>query len=326
MAASLQSRVPAADAGQRLLGWLVRRFAYLDAARWRAALVEGSVQRNGGQAAPEDVLAAGDVIAFTPCADASAEPDVPVLHADDELVVVDKPAGLVVQHASAAPTRTFLARLAARFPPMGGAPRLQPIHRLDRDTSGVLLIGRTPTAIRAWSEDFAAGSVTKEYLAVVRGSPPAERFAMAAAIGPAPGSAVRSRRAALPAGAKGAQTARTDAEVIARWPGHALLRLWPRTGRTHQLRVHLADAGWPIVHDPLYGRSDDEYLQWMAGRKAADPEGHNPAAERHLLHACRVATPAADGRKGRTFCAPLPVDLANFVRSSGGPEVADLPL
>jgi 23S rRNA-/tRNA-specific pseudouridylate synthase len=168
--------------------------------------------------------------------------------------------------------------------------------------------------------------VTKEYLAVVRGSPPAERFAMAAAIGPAPDSAVRSRRAALPAGAKGAQTARTDAEVIARWPGHALLRLWPRTGRTHQLRVHLADAGWPIVHDPLYGRSDDEYLQWMAGRKAADPAGHNPAAERHLLHACRVATPAAVGRPGCTWRAPLPVDMANFVRASGGPDAVDLPL
>ena len=326
MAASLHSRVPEAEAGQRLLDWLVRRFAYLDRARWRTALAAGAVQRNGRPATPDEVVAAGDVIAFTPRADASAEPDVPVLHADGELVVVDKPAGLVVQHASAAPTRTFLARLAARFPPMGGATRLQPIHRLDRDTSGVLLIGRTPAAIRAWSEDFAAGSVTKEYLAVVRGSPPAERFAMAAAIGPAPDSAVRSRRAALPAGAKGAQTARTDAEVIARWPGHALLRLWPRTGRTHQLRVHLADAGWPIVQDPLYGRSDDEYLQWMAGRKAADPEGHNPAAERHLLHACRVVTQTGEARPVHVWQAPLPVDVANFIRVSGGPEVADLPL
>jgi hypothetical protein len=107
MAASLHSRVPEAEAGQRLLDWLVRRFAYLDRARWRTALAAGAVQRNGRPATPDELVAAGDVIAFTPRADASAEPDVPVLHADDELVVVDKPAGLVVQHASAAPTRTF---------------------------------------------------------------------------------------------------------------------------------------------------------------------------------------------------------------------------
>ncbi|MCA3009677.1 MAG: hypothetical protein INH34_14985 [Phycisphaerales bacterium] len=326
MAARLQSRVPAADAGLCLLDWLARRFAYFDADRWRAAIASGTVQRNGAVAATGDEIAAGDLVAYTPRADAAAEPDVPVLHADDDLVVVDKPAGMVVQHASGAPMRTFLARLAQRHPPTGGARRLESIHRLDRDTSGVLLVGRSPAGLRAWSDHFASGAIAKEYLAIVAGEPAADAYALAAPIGPAPHAAVRSRQAVLPPGAQGARTARTDVVVVARWPGHALLRLRPHTGRTHQLRVHLADAGWPIVHDPLYGQSDASYLRWVADRKAADPNGENPAPTRHLLHAAKVALKASGPAPERSWTAPLPADFTALLAASGAPQCANLPL
>ena len=326
MAAPLQSRVPAADAGRSVLDWLVRRFAYFDADRWRAAIADGTVRRNGAIPAADEALAGGDLVAYTPRADADAEPEVPVLHADDDLVVVDKPAGLVVQHASGAPTRTFLARLAQRHPPNGGARRLEPIHRLDRDTSGVLLVGRSPAGVRTWSDRFAGGAVAKEYLAIVAGEPAVDACELAGPIGPAPGAAVRSRQAVLPHGAAGARPAHTAVAVVARWPGHALVRLRPRTGRTHQLRVHLAEAGWPIVHDPLYGQSDASYLRWVADRKAADPTGANPAPTRHLLHAARIAFAAAADAGDRSWAAPLPADFATYLQTSGGPHVADLPL
>lgn len=325
MVATLQSRVRASDAGQRLLDWLAQRFAYLDADRWLAELAASAVRRNGRVAAADDVLAAGDLVTFAPRADFGVEPEVPVLHVDDDLVVVDKPAGCVVQHASAAPTRTFLARLATRHPPTGGATRLEPIHRLDRDTSGVLLVARSAAGTRLWSERFAAGLVAKEYLAIVRGSPTADACALTGALGPAIGSRVRTRQAVLPDDAPGARSARTDAAVVARWPGHALLRLWPRTGRTHQVRAHLADAGWPIVHDPLYGQDDAAYFAWVAARKAADPTGCAPATTRHLLHAHHVAL-AASPSPPTEWLAPLPPDFADYVLASGGPQLATLPV
>lgn len=300
MVASLQSRVPAAAEGQRLAAWLAAQFAYLDEAGWRAAIDAGAVQRNGEATTADARLVAGDVVGYTP-ATTSDEPEVPVLHADDDLVVVDKPAGLVVQHASSWPGRTFLRRLAQRHPPTAGA-TLEPIHRLDRSTSGVLLVARGPAAAARWTAAFTAGAVAKTYLALVQGVPTAAAWTIDAAIGPATGSAVRARQAVRPAGAPGARPATTDVEVVDRLPRHALVRLRPRTGRTHQLRVHLAHAGHPLVGDPLYGRSDADFLAWVARRRDG---GQAAAADglRTLLHAASLAG------LGAAWSAPLPDDF-----------------
>ena len=302
MVASLQSHVPAAAAGQSLLDWLVARFPYHDADGWRAALARGAVRRNGAVAAAGDVLAAGDQIAYATAASPAAEPDVAVLHADADVVVVDKPAGLVVQHASSWPGRTFLARLATRFPPVADAERLEPVHRLDRSTSGVLLLARHAAATTRWSQAFAASAVEKCYLALVQGVPTADAWHIDAAIGPAIGATARARRATYPAGTPGAQPASTWVEVVERLPAHALVRLRPRTGRTHQLRVHLAAAGHPIVGDPLYGATDAAFLAWVAARRAEEPlpAGSPP---RTLLHAESLAG------LGWRWSAPPPPDF-----------------
>lgn len=301
MVASLQSRVPAAAAGQRLVAWLAAQFAYLDEAGWRAAIRDGAVQRNGAPTTADTVVAAGDLVAYTPPAAAGDEPDVPVLHADDDVVVVDKPAGLVVQHASTWPGRTFLRRLAQRHPPAAGA-RLEPIHRLDRSTSGVLLVARGPAAAARWTAAFSAGAVDKAYLALVHGVPTAAAWTIDAAIGPATGSVVRARQAVWPTGAAGARRAVTEVEVVARLPQHALVRLRPRTGRTHQLRVHLAHAGHPLVGDPLYGRSDADFLGWVARRRDGGPAAVADGP-RTLLHAASLAG------LGAAWSAPLPADF-----------------
>lgn len=306
----MQSHVPALAHGRRLAAWLAERFPYRDAAQWCAAIARGDVRCNGAVAAADRELCAGDRI---DCSGADeAEPDVPVLHADAEFVVVDKPPGLVVQHASSVPGRTFLRRLGERLPPGPDRARLEPLHRLDRDTSGVLAIARTAAALRRWAECAARGAIAKEYLAIVHGRPAAEAWTIDAALGPAAGSAVRSRRAVCAASTPGAQPARTEVAVVDRLPQHALVRLRPLTGRTHQLRVHLAHAGHPIVHDRLYGGDDARYLAWVADRKACDPDGRRPAAERHLLHAAALTLSPGDG-PSRTWTAPLPADFVAFL-------------
>ncbi len=301
MVASLQSRVPAAAAGQRLAAWLAAQFAYLDESGWRAAIDARAVLRNGTTTTADACLAAGDIVAYTPPAAPDGEPEVPVLHADDDLLVVDKPAGLVVQHTSSWPGRTFLRRLAQRHPAVAGA-MLEPIHRLDRSTSGVLLVARSPAAAAHWTAAFTAGAVAKTYLALVQGVPIDAAWTIDAPIGPATGSAVRARQEVRPAGSAGARIAVTEVEVVERLPGHALVRLRPRTGRTHQLRAHLAHAGHPLVGDPLYGRSDEDFLAWVAGRRAASPTA--PAdGPRTLLHAASLAG------LGAAWSAPLPADF-----------------
>lgn len=302
MVASLQSHVPAAAAGQGLVAWLVTRFPYHDASGWRAAVASGAVRRNGALAAADDRLAAGDRIEYVPAVAPSGEPEVPVLHADADLVVVDKPAGLVVQHVSSWPGRTFLARLASRYPPAAGAERLEPVHRLDRSTSGVLLVARSAAATTRWSQAFASDVFEKSYLALVQGVPKVDEWLIDAPIGAAVGSAVRARRAVRPAGAAGAQPARTEVRVVERFAAQALLAMRPRTGRTHQLRVHLAHAGHPLVGDPLYGATDADYLAWVAARRANEPLPVG-AVPRTLLHAAALASPA-----GR-WVAPLPADF-----------------
>lgn len=301
MVASLQSRVAADAHGQPLLAWLCARFAYLDEAGWRAALASGAVRRNGSLARGTDVLATGDHIVFTPPVAATGEPDVPALHADADLVVVDKPAGLVVQHTSTWPGRTFLRRLAERWPPTAGARQLEPVHRLDRSTSGVLLIARHGAAAARWTTAFASGAIAKTYLALVQGVPANDAWTIDAPIGPAEG-VVRARQAVRAAGDPAGRPAVTDVVVAERLPGHALVRLLPRTGRTHQLRVHLAHAGHPLVGDPLYGRTDDEFLAWIAQRRAEAPA---PAGEpaRTMLHAASLAG------LGASWSVPPPADF-----------------
>ncbi|MCA8950548.1 MAG: RluA family pseudouridine synthase [Planctomycetes bacterium] len=284
--AALETRVEAAAADVDLLTWLAVRFRYFDAATWHTHLTAGRVLHNGDIARGDERLAPGDRVAFTPVAAPSIT--AAVLFADADLVAVDKPAGAVVQHVSAfAPT--FVPALAADYPAEPGY-RLEPAHRLDRATSGVLLLARTRAAFAALQRQFAGGTVEKRYVAVVHGVISPDVFRLDGAIGPASAGG-RARHAVVVADHPGARPARTDVTVLARAAGRTLVELRPHTGRTHQLRVHLAHAGHPIVGDPFYGPGDD-----LDGRL--------------LLHAEALACdhPQSGARLG--VAAPRPAELA----------------
>ena len=188
-----------------------------------------------------------------------------IVFEDDHLLVIDKPAGLVVHPAPGHWDDTLVNALAARGTAGGGGAPGRPgiVHRLDRDTSGLMLVARTDEAHRKLSSAMAARTIRRAYAALAWGHFDAPRSTVEAAIGRHP--ADRKRMAIRPDG----RTARTDVEVVARLDVCDLVRLTLHTGRTHQIRVHLQHAGHPVVGDPVYHGGGSRRMSGV-GRAAAD--------------------------------------------------------
>jgi 23S rRNA pseudouridine1911/1915/1917 synthase len=307
-----------------LLAWLTERFRYLDEASWRVEIRAGRVRLAGELVAPETPLRAGTALSWQR---GSSEPwvrsDITILHEDDHVLVVDKPPHLPVHADGAFVRHTLVAILTERLAPR---PRPRVVHRLDRETSGVVVLARTrgaaqrlTAAFRGDLDDARGPAAVKTYLAVVHGRvDPARCAVLEAAIGRDPTSRVSLRRCARP-DAVDPQPARTEVEVLAALDDdRTLVRLHPRTGRTHQLRVHLEAAGHPIVGDKLYGRTDADYLRFVeyvkAGGRPDDPEVA-PSPGRCLLHAESLTVRDRPDGEPRTFHAPVPTDLR---RALGG--------
>jgi len=217
------------------------------------ALVDGSRRR------ASDRLGGGETVSV----ELSAPPDpqlipesipLAVAYEDETMLIVDKPAGLVVHPSAGHPTGTLvhalLGRAAARGEPLGdiaGVGRPGIVHRLDKDTSGLLLVAKTDAAQASLMRQFGDRSIEKEYVALVRGTPPAPRGRVEAPVGRDPRD--RQRMAVV----AGGREAATEYEALGATGGYALMALRPLTGRTHQIRAHLAYLGLPIAGDQRYG-------------------------------------------------------------------------
>ncbi len=170
-----------------------------------------------------------------------------IVHEDGDVLVVDKAAGMVVHPAAGNWSGTLLNALLARDPASAALPRAGIVHRLDKDTSGLMLVGRTLAAVTMLTRAIAARDVQRRYLAIVHGMPAEERWTIEAPIGRDP--KLRTRMAIVASG----KPARTDVDRIAAGDGFAALRCTLHSGRTHQIRVHLSARGLPLVADRLYG-------------------------------------------------------------------------
>lgn len=205
-----------------------------------------------------------------------------VVHEDDDILVIDKAAGMVVHPASGNWSGTVLNALLARDSASAALPRAGIVHRLDKDTSGLMVIGRTLAAVTALVRAIAAREVHRRYLAIARGKAPASRFTIEAPVGRDP--RLRTRMAVVPSG----KAARTDVELAAAGEGFAALRCTLHSGRTHQIRVHLSSRGLPLVADRLYGGAPALGMERQA-LHAAVLEFEHPTT--HRLMTFRAAPP-----------------------------------
>jgi RluA family pseudouridine synthase len=305
----LRTRIGGRDAGRRLLDFLSARFRYHPREVWSEHVAAGRVTVGGARVGPEHELRRGDVVAYRKH---HVEPEAPtaiaVLHDAHGVLVVDKPAGLPCHGDGAFLARTLVAVLTRR---LGARPSI--VQRLDRETSGVCALARDRATARALHAQLAAGAMRKTYLALVHGVVAPEHTTLDLPIGHAADSQVSIRRAAG-ARAAGARPARTDFEMVARGAAHTLLRCRPHTGRTHQIRVHLEALGHPVVGDKLYGRSDEEFIAFVARVKARGGAG---GELRQMLHAAALELTVPSTGEPLRCSAPLPADFAAALRERG---------
>ena len=292
--------VGAREGGKRLDLFLKERIPGLSRARLQQAIRSRISLSWAAVARPSTPVRPGGTvrIGWVPLAEEPLAIDLPVLVRGESWLAVDKPSGIPV-HPVNRVRENSLIRLLRR---QEGEESLRLVHRLDRETTGVLLIASTSEAARVLATAFEHGRVAKEYLALVRGEVAGEGGTIDLPIGDAAGRKVFVRREAGTGSA-----ARTRWQVERRLSDRTLLRLFPETGRRHQLRVHLAAIGHPILGDILYGRSDQDYLDMVAGTRDARKEEGAPL--RQLLHCARLTFPDPGTGKQRTVEAPPPADL-----------------
>lgn len=286
---------PVTDAyrGMRLDRFLQRmlprmsRSAVQDAIGSRVCLASGLAAKAARR------LVVGDAVSIVPPAAPAVRPlTIPVLAAGAGWLVVDKPAGINCTPGSRRPGDDVATRMHAA-----------PAHRLDRFTSGCLVLTVLRDTARAFDKAFRAHLVEKHYVAVVAGRVADDRFIIEAPLGFAAGSRVTGKVGVCRDGVPAA----TDVEVLQRLGDSTLLRVRPRTGRRHQIRAHLAHRGHPIVGDLLYGPDERQFIRLQRGQPVDAPAGLVPG--RHLLHAERIdfADPVSGQRL--SVVAPWPVDF-----------------
>jgi 23S rRNA pseudouridine1911/1915/1917 synthase len=279
----------------RLDAWLAAAHPDISRSRWKQLIEAGHIALNGAPVRkPNTALAAGDTLTCTlpdpaPVNLVPAAIPLAILYEDADLIALDKPPGLVVHPAPGHAADTLVNALlhhCADLQGIGGELRPGIVHRLDKDTSGVLVVAKTAAAHAALVAQFAAHTVGKEYLALVWGVPRRAAGTIEQPIGRHP-----VHRQKMGVVARG-RAARTRYETLAAGPLAALLRLHLDTGRTHQIRVHLAHLGHPVVGDTVYGRARRGLV-----------------FSRQMLHAhaLRLAHPR-DGRP-LAFTAPVPADF-----------------
>jgi 23S rRNA pseudouridine1911/1915/1917 synthase len=302
--------VTRADAGQRLDRFLRAHIPWRSRVNLRGLVEAGLVQVNGGPAKPSARLAVGDRVK-TPVDDPRVvsrrpfEAALVILAEDPDFVVVDKPPYLAT-HPTARHLRTnVLSALRARY----GEPPPVPVHRLDLETSGVLLCARGGKAHRALALQFERREVEKRYLAIVTGRVAQDAGVLDRPLGRHRGSRVRIR---VRAGEEGGAPARTEFRVLRRWEGFSLLDLAPRTGRQHQIRAQLEAFGHSVVGDKIYGPDESYFLAHFEGHLT--PEARAALLlDRHALHASSLGF-NHPSRAGRIRVeSPLPADLRAFI-------------
>lgn len=304
--------VPAEHAGERLDRFLVSQVPEVSRARIQQLIASGQVRVNGDAAKPSLRLRGHDQIELfgspqPPPLKAFAE-DIPldVVYEDDALAVIDKPAGMIVHAGAGSRSGTLVNALLHRFGALSGVGgELRPgiVHRLDKDTSGLIVVAKNDLAHRRLAQQFSRREVKKTYIALVHGWMKQERGTITSAI-----ARDRIRRTRMTTRSRGGREAVSHWQVLrriaSRFGKFALLELKIDTGRTHQIRVHLASLGHPVLGDGLYG----------APRELKDRSGRKLALERNFLHAAAIEFMHPLTGAPLRLSRPLPPELQACLR------------
>jgi 23S rRNA pseudouridine1911/1915/1917 synthase len=289
-----------ADGEARLDKYVCTRHPELSRSQVQKLIVAGNITVNGRPAKPGHRLSPGDRIDITipPTPPSALKPEaipLKIIYEDDDLLVVDKPAGITVHPAPGHPEHTLVNAILAYFPHLadiGVSLRPGVVHRLDKDTSGVMLVAKNSAAQDYLARQFQSHSVTKAYLALVKGHLTPENGIIEADIG----RDLRNRKK-MAVVAHGRE-ARTEYRVVKYIGNYTLLEVMPETGRTHQIRVHLAAIGFPVVGDKVYGVK-------------------SPYLARQFLHAARLGFKLPSTGKYVEFESTLPPDLQQALEDIG---------
>lgn len=287
------------EEGERLDRVVADAVPELSRASAQRLIKGGDVTVNGRTSKPSYRVETGDEVVVQVPAERPPEitpEDIPleVVYEDEHLAAVNKPAGMVVHPAYGHQSGTLVNALLNRWPEtkeVGGAERAGIVHRLDKDTSGLILVAKSAATHAALQRQFKRRQVKKTYLALVEQHPSPRQGLIDAPIGR--DKRQRKRMAVV----KGGRKSRTAYRAIEMFDEHSLVELQPETGRTHQLRVHLAWLGCPVVGDRVYGYRRQLLLK-----------------ERHFLHAHKLELTHPITGEGLSLVAPLPADLANLLR------------
>ena len=280
--------------GLRLDIYVAEQLADISRSRIQALIKDGSIQLNGKSVRASATVNVGDQISVhipPPQALLGLEgKNIPldILFEDGNFLVINKPAGMVVHPGAGTEDDTLVHALlyyCKDLSGIGGVERPGIVHRLDKETSGCLVVAKNDIAHHSLAAQFADRTVEKTYLAVVRGIPPRPWGTIDADIGRHP---VQRQKMAVHENGE-ARSAVTDYQVLAKGEGMSLIECHPKTGRTHQIRVHLKHLGYPILGDPIYGQRG--------------------LYTRHLLHAWKLSFLHPVTKERMAFCAPVPADF-----------------
>lgn len=298
------------DKGTRLDKFINAQHPELSRSFLQTLIANGNVLVNASARKANYAVKIGDSVSVdipAPAPTTLAAEDIPldILYEDEALLVINKPAGMVVHPAAGHWSGTVANAVLAHAPDVvtGNEERPGIVHRLDRDTSGVMLIAKSDVALKELQRQFAEREIKKTYLALVMGAVKSPQGKIDAPLGRDPHD---RKRMTILSGTQG-RDAVTVFYVLAHAEKYTLLRLEPETGRTHQIRVHLAFLKHPVVADPTYGKRKNDL-----------------DLERQFLHAYRIAFTHPISQKEMTFTAPLPDDLKDaLARAHIGLDAVD---
>jgi len=303
----ITSAIPHLPEARRLDSYCAGRFSYLTQDQWNKEIADGKLSLNGETVCnPAVLLKGGEALTWDGSGIVEPEIDekITILYEDECFIAVNKTGNLPV-HPSG---RYFHHTLTAMLEDRCGR-KVYPVHRIDRETSGIILLAFDGKSAGEFSEALAKGS--KEYLALVHGNFPDEALIVDLPLGRDNQSAVSKRRKAWPGGTQSAQT-RFQKVLVA--GGISLVRCFPETGRLHQIRAHLLAAGYPIVGDKLYGRDESAFLTFIRYGLTAELAKHL-VLPRQALHAAALVFLHPHTQDEMVIRAPLPKMFADFIRS-----------